>query len=72
MINLLPRELLPMKKIKNFADIPQTFRLTIDEKKVLDDLAIQHDASKSDLIRALLKMTVHFPQTINPTLSALL
>ena len=58
--------------MKNYDAIPQTFRITKDEIKTLDDLVKQHNSDKSKVIRALLRFPELYPTTVNTTLAILL
>jgi hypothetical protein len=71
MINLIhhQRDHRPMK---NYDAIPQTFRITREEMKTLDDLVKQHKSDKSKVIRALLRFPELYPTTVNKALGSLL
>lgn len=58
--------------MKNYDAIPQTFRITQDEIKTLDDLVKQHNSDKSKVIRALLRFPELYPTTVNQALASLL
>jgi len=50
------------KKQKTYADIPQSFRITAEEKQALSELAALHKTTDSKILRALLAVPSHYPK----------
>jgi hypothetical protein len=50
-----------MQTAHNFNETPKTFRLTVEEKRTLTELAEFHKTTDSKILRAFLAIPQHYP-----------